>query len=253
MRQIELITQADRELHSVEAEGLERRIMELALEATGARNGAIFLWDEQAEGLAVHFHYVNGVIIKLPGVVLRPRRDNRPNGIALWVIHNNRPYLCRDTLEDENYSPYFLEVRSVVAVPIPYQQRAIGVISVSSQQPDAFDESSIEQLTGLAASAAKYLRRAQLYWSKQEESRRPFLIKGLNPQWLEVERQIELVAPTDAPVLIQGESGTGKELVANAIHFNSPRAARPLVVVNCAAIPETLLESMLFGHHQGAF
>jgi transcriptional regulator with GAF, ATPase, and Fis domain len=78
-------------------------------------------------------------------------------------------------------------------------------------------------------------------------------IIGDSPGLKKVMQQIQLVAPTDAAVLVTGESGTGKELVARAIHENSPRKDRALIKVNCGAVPETLFESEFFGHAKGSF
>jgi two-component system response regulator AtoC len=81
----------------------------------------------------------------------------------------------------------------------------------------------------------------------------PYALVGQSPAMLEVYKLLARVAASDATVLIQGESGTGKEVVARAIHQNGAHAAGPFVAVNCAAIPENLLESELFGHEKGSF
>ncbi len=109
-------------------------------------------------------------------------------------------------------------------------------------------------VTDLAAPAAEQgtgsRRLAEV--SASPALRLPELI-GTEAPMLEVSRRIRLVAPRSTPVLIQGATGTGKELVARALHRLSPRAAKPFVALNCAAIPEALLESELFGHTRGAF
>lgn len=98
------------------------------------------------------------------------------------------------------------------------------------------------------------LEKENLYLREQLKDRFDFSkIIGQSSAMRKLLETTAIVAPTEATVLITGESGTGKELIANAIHLNSPRREKPLIKVNCAALPEALLENELFGHEKGAF
>ena len=112
---------------------------------------------------------------------------------------------------------------------------------------------SLEKLLLTINNALEYHNLEQEVTLLRERDRKKYEITGRSPAIIELKRQIMTVAPTDAWVLISGENGTGKELVAHMIHKLSKRSHKPMVEVNCAAIPEELIESELFGHEKGAF
>jgi Nif-specific regulatory protein len=150
---------------------------------------------------------------------------------------------------------------SVLAAPLVAFDHVLGAIYLESDSPDEpFDENRLRLVMSIAAVAATALGYAQHAEALADENRRlqaelevDHRIVGDSPAMRALFRRIGRVAPSDSTVLITGESGTGKELVARAIHGNSPRADRPFVAINCAAITETLLESELFGYEKGAF
>ncbi len=132
--------------------------------------------------------------------------------------------------------------------------------AVEAMQQGAFNyllkPLDLKQLRAVVDNASRnqHLRRANAELSRRLDEKFGFEgVIGNSPQMHEVVDRLRRIAPTDATVLIQGETGTGKELVAQAIHQNSPRKARPFVALNCAALSEHILESELFGHIRGAF
>ena len=114
----------------------------------------------------------------------------------------------------------------------------------------------MDELLALVDKAAEKARLRQENAALKNQLERDVSVSGLvteDAAFKETLAVLERVAPSDLPVLIQGESGTGKELIARAVHKRSPRAAFPLMAISCGAVPETLLESELFGYERGAF
>ncbi len=163
-----------------------------------------------------------------------------------------------------------MQTRSFLCVPILEGKQVIGALSVDriyaegiSDQADA----DLRFLTILSSLIAQTTHRIQTVNQEQEELRVENLklkrelseknkindIQGNSSRMQEVYGMIHRVVDSNATVLLRGESGTGKTLVAKALHYNSKRNDKPFIVVNCSALPETLLESELFGHEKGAF
>lgn len=155
-----------------------------------------------------------------------------------------------------------------ICIPIKLDQKTIGALSVDKlfSENISFEE-DVRLLTIISSMVSQAVRIHQLYEKEKEKLRtenirlknelkkkfHPENIIGECKRMQDVYASIELVSQTRATVMLRGESGTGKELVAHAIHYNSERADKPFIKISCAALPETLLESELFGYQKGAF
>ncbi len=192
-------------------------------------------------------------------------------GIIGRVIKTGEPVVIPNVSED----PDFLDKtqarsgirgrkNAFICVPIQIEGRVIGTLSIDREHDGesdfSFDVRFLRIVGSMIAQAVKVRRRVQEEKDRNKELQKqlenrftPSNIIGKSNAMREVFDLIQQVSGSNATVLVRGESGTGKELVAQAIHYNSPRAHLPLVKVNCAALPESVIESELFGHEKGAF
>ncbi|MCX8049195.1 MAG: nif-specific transcriptional activator NifA [Methylohalobius sp.] len=153
----------------------------------------------------------------------------------------------------------------LIVVPIRQGEEVLGILAVQLRLAGHLLSEYVRFLEAVAALLAQskglsqvgVLRRStQDARDRQRDARGEYgwrNLVGTTPAMRKVFEQVRQVAKWNTTVLIRGESGTGKELIAHAIHYNSPRAGGPFVKLNCAALPDTLLESELFGHEKGAF
>jgi transcriptional regulator with GAF, ATPase, and Fis domain len=189
------------------------------------------------------------------------------------VGKSGEPLLLSGVRGDEEWvaEPHWMQhegVKTFAAQPLTFRDEVLGVLALFDR--GVLGPSDFDWLRVFADHAAVSIANARAFeeieflkarlenenlYLRQEvtEAVGASCIVGDSPGLKKVQQQIQLVAPTDATVLIQGESGTGKELVARAIHDNSPRKNRALIKVNCGAVTESLFESEFFGHVRGAF
>jgi transcriptional regulator with GAF, ATPase, and Fis domain len=189
------------------------------------------------------------------------------DSIIAKVLESRDPIIVSDALNDAEFnssqSVINLNLCSVMCVPLLDRGRMLGLIYVGNDNiANLFTRQHLDLLETFAGQASLIVANAlmvnDLRLDNEElkdrlDEKRYGSIIGACTAMREVFRTVEKVAPTNVNVLVTGETGTGKELIANEIHARSPRSTGPFVTINCGAIPESLLESELFGHVKGAF
>lgn len=239
-------------------------VLEILAKELDMRRGCVFLFDNKTDEIKIVTAY--GLTEK----EMQRGRYKIGEGIVGKVIETGLPMFIPD-IEKE---PQFLNKTgsrpdkkgiSFLCVPIKIEEEILGVVSAdriyAEEQGDVDDD--LRVLSIVASLIAQFLKLWENYKMMEDENlllraqlkdryNFPNLV-GQSPSFQAVLKTVMKVAATDATVLLFGESGTGKELIAKTIHFQSKRAKGPFIAINCAAIPENLLETELFGSEKGAF
>jgi len=239
---------------------LEQALQEMS-NRLGMERGMISLMDRETG--EVWLDVAHGVNIEGLDVSYQPGE-----GITGKVAQTGRPMACANLGKEAHFldrtgARRFLNRAELtfLCVPIIYDTHVVGVLSADKVTRQV---ENLDRELALLSSVAELLAKAVHSRVIEEENRRLRKIVGSSRApstdiigrsrvMQEVFGLVAQVADSNTTVLIHGETGTGKELVARAIHKNSPRLRGPLIQVNCAAIPDTLIESELFGHERGAF
>jgi Nif-specific regulatory protein len=241
---------------TVEMRELLNSILRAVLAALGRGAAIILLSRDDGETLA-----------PVASLALAKEKKEMPisKTILQMVMKEIKGILSSDAITDprfaKSHSISLHGIRSVLCAPLTSRGRAIGVLLVqSTESVAAFSEEDLSLLVAIGAQAGLAIENARTLSGLRRDNlnlrtilRGGLEIVGNSPQLKAALRMAEKIAPSAATVLLQGQTGTGKELLAAFIHQRSPRREMPFVCVNCSAIPESLLESELFGHEKGAF
>ncbi len=253
-RTLQALLRIGQDLHALRTtEALARRLLALLLDAIPAERAALLLLDRSGEPAGSHAADRAGSSTPFP----------LSRTLAERVVRDRQAELANDVLLGpgwgETESVRAARIRSLLAAPLLGTAGPLGLLYLDTREDGPrFDETHLELLTAIAGIASLALANTRhMEWLAAERDRLEEAIDhdlvGESPRMREIWRLLARAAPSDATVLLRGESGTGKEVAARAIHRQSRRAHRPFVAINCATLSETLLESELFGHEQGAF
>jgi transcriptional regulator with GAF, ATPase, and Fis domain len=240
------------------------RVLERAIGLVGADYGALGVLDNSGKRISLaSFKSADGIKLGKLLKMIEQHDASLPldsfaalgellrDDKTLRLVDSQLPFAIRLFFNTQ------LRGKTALVTPVRVAGQAYGLLGFVWSKGSAFEDTDVALVEGIADQIGTALERDQLSAEvmrlKSELNQRQSEIIGQAPS---IRRAIELglnVADTNTTVLVLGESGTGKELIANLIHFNSGRDGRPFIKINCGAIPETLLESELFGHEKGAF